>query len=376
MSSKGGAKIGAGTPLMTSPVQDDAERYLVIRFGAIGDCMRVLPAVRRLRRERPKAHIGWAVEEWAYPVLVGNPNVDRFHILDRSRLRRGPRQAVREMQRFLIDVRGAGYDVALDFHGRFKSGLVSRISGIPRRIGYDRACATEGNHLFNNEHVRLDDPWENRVLRFLHLLEPLGIDTHYDPADNGLHVPHEVARAAHEWYAQMGRPALAVYPGTSRARAHERWPSRKWVDLLRRVGREGISTVVFWGPAEQALATAIAAAAGGDCRLAPPTTLPEMTAMIGCFRAFVGSDTSAMHMAWMQGVPTGVFAGPKPPRTIAPMAPVPSYVLRADEYLDERLRPSQQPEEVITAVPVGEAFEAVEQLLAAGVASGSRELSA
>jgi heptosyltransferase-1 len=358
---------------LSSSSSTGGERILVVRFGAIGDCLRVLPAVRRLRRDLPKARIGWAVEQWAYPALVGNPNVDRFHVLDRSRLGRGPRRAYTELRRFLGDVRAGGYDVLLDFHGRLKSGLLSGLSGIPRRIGYDRAHASEGNHLFNNVHVGLEDPWENRVLRFLHLLEPLGIDTSYDAGDIGLHVPPEIARAARQWYEDLGRPELAVYPGTSRARAHERWPARKWVDLLRRVGREQVRTVVFWGPAEQSLAESVAAAAGPACRLAPPTTLPEMMAMIGCFRAFVGSDTSAMHMAWMQGVPTGVFAGPKPPRTIAPMAPVPSYVLRADEYVDQRLRPSRQPDEIVTAVPVGEAFEAVAQLLAASaLAAGGR----
>lgn len=344
----------------------EGSRFLVLRFGAIGDCLRVLPAVRRLRRDRPDAYIGWAVEDWVYPALVGNPNVDRFHVLDRRKLGKGPRSAWHELRRFLTDVRGSGYDVLLDFHGRLKSGLVSRVSGARQRVGYGRGDTSEGNHLFNNVHVALEDPWENRVLRFLHLLEPLGVDTRYDPQDLGVYTSPEIYTAAQDWYRGLGSPELAVYPGTSKQRAHERWPSRKWVDLLRRVGRENVHSVVFWGPAEHVLAETVAGAAGSTCSLAPPTTLPEMMAMIGCFRAFVGSDTSAMHMAWMQGVPTGVFAGPKPPRTIAPMAPVPSYVLRADEYVDDRLRPSQQPEEVITAVPVGEALEAVEQLLAAG----------
>jgi len=47
---------------------------------------------------------------------------------------------------------------------------------------------------------------------------------------------------------------------------------------------------------------------------------------------------------------------------------VPSYVLRAQEYVDHELSFSHQPEEVVSAVPVGEAMEAIEQLLAVGVA--------
>ena len=84
--------------------------------------------------------------------------------------------------------------------------------------------------------------------------------------------------------------------------------------------------------------------------------------MIACFKTYLGSDTAAMHMAWLQGVPTGVFIGPKPPRTAAPLAPVPSYVLRAEEYAVRGARARRQPAELITALitergvvrPVGE----------------------
>ncbi len=346
----------------------DGERFLVVRLGAIGDCLRVLPAVRRLRRDRPGAVIGWAVEDWAYPVIAGNPNVDRFHVLRRRRLWSGVRPALAEIHRFLSELRGEQYNVVLDFHGRLKSGLVSRLSGARQRIGYSRRDASEGNHLFNNLYVKLDDPWENRVLRFLRLLAPLEIDSSYNPEDLGLYIHPDVRIAAYGWYDAQRRPELAIYPGSSRRRSHERWPARKWVELLRRAGRENISSVVFWGPAEHAVAEAIVSNAGPHCALAPPTTLPEMMAMIGCFRTFVGSETGAMHMAWMQGVPTAVFVGGRPPRNSTPLAPVPSYVLRAQEYVDHELSFSRQPEEVVSAVPVGEAMEAIEQLLAVGVA--------
>jgi ADP-heptose:LPS heptosyltransferase len=174
-----------------------------------------------------------------------------------------------------------------------------------------------------------------------------------------------VRRTATAWYDGAGHPQVVAYPGTSTPRLRERWPEKKWIDLLRRLGRERISSVVFWGPDEAELAARIVEAAGRFCALAPPTTLPEMMAMIGCFKTFIGSDTAAMHMAWMQGVPTAAFIGPKPPRTAAPLAPVPSYVLRAEEYLLRGVRPRKQPPEIITAVPVGEAFEAIEQLLSA-----------
>ncbi len=305
-----------------------------------------------------------------HPLLDGHPAIDRFHILRRGELEGGPRRALAEIWRISREIREEGYEVVLDFHGRLKSGVLSRLTGVSHRVGYGRGDSTEANWLFSNVHVKLEDHWENRVLRFLHLLAPLGIDTDYDPAANGMHLKATDRAKAVAWYEGARRPELAVYPGTSLARAAERWPPDKWVELLSRLGDEEIRSAVFWGPAEEDLSRQIAERAGESCKLAPPTTLKEMLATIGCFRAFVGSDTAAMHMAWMQGVPTGVFIGPKPPRTIAPLEPVPSRVLRADEHYREGVKPSRQPPEIVSEVSVEEALAAARYLLSRGRADG------
>ena len=363
----GGMTVPPGQRRMhpeTSKSRDKTvERVLVIRFGAIGDCLRTLPAVRRLRLAKPHAEIAWAVENWVFPVLEGNPNIDHFHILDRRVLNSGAGRAAGEMRRFHAEIRAHEYDIVLDFHGRFKSGLASMLSGAPKRIGFARGDSTEGNHLFNNIRVRLADRWENRVLRFLHLLEPLDIDMSYDAGDTGIVVPRGELVAANHWFEANGRPPLAVYPGTSRKRMKERWPLGKWKELLARFSEAGIASVLFWGPDEEELAGELAEAAGSPCMLAPATSLPRMQAMLSCFRAFLGSDTAAMHMAWLQGVPTAVFTGLKPERTFSPLDPVPHRVLRARQYERPDLPLHKQPPEVLTQVSVDEAYEAVRELL-------------
>jgi ADP-heptose:LPS heptosyltransferase len=119
------------------------------------------------------------------------------------------------------------------------------------------------------------------------------------------------------------------------------------------------------------MAARIVAATGSRTVLAPATTLPEMIAMIGCFDAFVGSDTAAMHMAWLQDIPAAVFVGPKLPRTVAPLSPMISRVLRAEQFYVEGLKPRLQSDDIIRAVPVGEAMDAVRYVLDAARARAS-----
>jgi heptosyltransferase-1 len=341
-----------------------ADRILIVRLGAIGDVLRVLPALARLRRERPLAEIGWAVEHWVAPLLEGHPLIDRLHVLDRKALKSGWMTATGEFRHLAAEIRRHDYQVLLDFHGRFKSGVLGRLTRIPLRVGYARKNTTEANHLFTNVHVELRDHWENRVLRFLHLLQPLGIDPSYEPGEHGLWVEPAAASRARAWYAEAGAPELAIYPGTSEPRRDERWPAEKYSELLGRLGVAGRRSMVFWGPAEEELARGIVAAAGEGAVLAPRTSLHEMMAMIGLFRAYLGSDTAAMHMAWMQGVPTAFFAGPKPVRTAAPLPPVRMRSLRRGDIGKED-GPVQRSPELVAAVTVEDAFVAAREMLGA-----------
>lgn len=351
---------------MYDPRLAAARRILIVRLGAIGDVLRVLPALARLRRERPLAEIGWAVEHWVAPILEGHPMVDRLHILDRKALKSGALGAGREMLRVAREIRAEDYELLLDFHGRFKSGVLGQMTGIPLRVGFARKDATEANFLFTNVHVGLRDHWESRVLRFLHLLEPLGIPTDYDPGDHGLWIDPEAATRAQAIYEDLGRPDLAIYPGTSEPRKDERWPVAKYRELLSRLSAQGLRSVVLWGPSEQELVGEVVQPGEDHAVLAPKTSLHEMMALIGLCRGYLGSDTAAMHMSWLQGRPTAFFAGPKPVRTGAPLPPVLMRSLRRGEISlgagEDRGKRKRSPD-LVSGVSVDEAYTAALEIL-------------
>lgn len=351
----------------------DPQRILIVRLGAIGDCLRAVPSVAALRRAFPRAEIGWAVGDLAAPLLRGHPDIDRLHVLTGREMRAGAFSALKELGRLGGELAEARYDIAIDIHTRFKSGFLAWASGAPTRIGLDRRSGTEANFLFTNRHVSLRDGYENRVLRFARMLSPLGLELAdvvgehaLDPgplagaeppqppssaADSrwasdypaepessawrssaaaplGVWVEPEALARGRDLYAAAGSPVVAIFPGTSASRADDRWPVAKWRQLVAELGRVGVSSMVLWGPGEIDVASAIAEASD-QCRLAPPTTLPEMAAVLGCSGLYVGSNTAALHMAWMQGVPSVVLVGGRPWRTDRPLPPVPSVMLSA-----------------------------------------------
>ena len=106
-------------------------RVLIVLPGALGDVVRGLPLLGRLRRGWPTAHLGWAVESPSAPVLDGHPWLDALHVLQR-------RSGAGRFLAFLAAVRRERYDLALDLGRGIKSAGILRASGAPRRLGLDR----------------------------------------------------------------------------------------------------------------------------------------------------------------------------------------------------------------------------------------------
>ncbi len=219
----------------------------------------------------------------------------------------------------LRDVAG-GWDVAIDFQGLAKSGLVTWQSKARRRIGFSRSVSREGNFLFMNERVT---PRARAVIRMnLELLRPLGIE-----ASEPVAVLHETTEdTAHieAWTRQSGIEGerfLVVDPFAGWVT--KVWEKPKWVEVMRRVEQEtGLRSIVFWGPGEQADAQALAGAVREQgCRplVAPPTTLRQYSALVRrCAAAMIGGDTGPMHMAAALGIPTVALFGASDSRRNAP----------------------------------------------------------
>jgi len=265
---------------MNGTAPKDIERILIIRLSAIGDVVRTLPAVNALRDRFPTAHIVWVVEEKARDLLVHQPEIDETIIFKRIRWEKSilnPLSFLRtvgEVYRFVKELRGKHYDIAFDFHGILKSGLISYMSGAKQRVGFDRGYCKEWNHLFNNRKV---SPGSNRISRFernFALLSPLGLEGGRGDVD--LHVSQEDVEYVDQFFrsrcAGMSGLLVAIHPGTSPKTTYKRWLSTKYSELADRLVEELKVSVLFtWGPGERAMVDEVRARMRRDSMVAPET---------------------------------------------------------------------------------------------------------
>jgi lipopolysaccharide heptosyltransferase II len=269
-------------------------RILIVLPGALGDVIRGLPLLGRLRRAHPRAEIGWVVEPLSAPLLDRHPWLDRVHRFERPRGAAGLLAVARE-------ARAAGYDVTLDLGRGAKSALITRASGAGRRIGFARADAREGSWLVATEHVPPQGVDRSKLEQFLAFGVPLGAAE--GPIEFGLSPSDDEVAAARALTEADGAPVAAACVGSS-------CPSRRWwpertAAVLDRLHREhGTTGIVLGAEADVGFADAVAAHATSPVRnLAGRTTLRQLAAVLAQARVAFGPDSGALHLAAAFGVP-------------------------------------------------------------------------
>jgi heptosyltransferase-1 len=277
--------------------ETDRPRVLIARMSAIGDTILTLPVVCALRSFFPNAFLGWVVERGSSSMVLGHECLDQVIVLPRGWFTR-PREilrARRELARFR-------FDVSIDCQGMTKSSLACRLSGARRRIGFSGEHGRELSRWINNHLVPTQNP--HVTARSLELLEPLGI--HRPPVEWRLPIDRDSRRNVDEGLGgfQLPHGFAVINPGATWA--SKRWEIDRFAAVARHVARNhNLPTLVVWGgPDELQWAEQIVEASAGSARLAPPTSLLELAALIQRARVFVSADTGPLHMAVAVGTPS------------------------------------------------------------------------
>lgn len=288
-------------------------RILIVRTSAIGDIVFASPIAAALRRAYPHAHIAWLVEAGLEQLIAADPAVNEVLSWPRRQwatLRRTGRTVewMRAVKAFRDFLRAQRFDLALDLQGLLKSGLLTRLSGAPQRIGLG---SREGSALLMTRTVEIGGPIERISSEYLHFAQRLGLD-------GGDFVPTLHASAAHRDRAEalLGErgvhgPYAVFAPFTTRAQKH--WFEDAWQELAPQVAALGLRPVMLGGPADRDAAARIAAGAQHIVDIVGQTSLGEAAATIERAALVIGVDTGLTHMGIGFDRPTvAIFGSTRP----------------------------------------------------------------
>jgi lipopolysaccharide heptosyltransferase I len=307
-------------------------RILIVRLSALGDIVHAVPVLSALRRHDPAVEIDWLVEEAYAPVLSLVQGL-RQHVIVRARVVPPAQSAVLfrggvGYLKALAFLRRQRYDIALDLQGLVKSAVWARLSGARRVVGFAPAHLRESQAAWLYTET-VTPPEAPHVIRknlavAAHLGAPtLPFELALDPGsrpDLGRFIEEAIGPAR---YAVLN-------PGA--AWPNKRWPPQRFGALAAALlHRYGLVSFITWGPAERALAEGIVQASSGAARLAPPTDIADLAALVGGAALVVSGDTGPLHIAAAMGAPIVGLYGPTWPERNGPWDPDDEVISRAGQ---------------------------------------------
>ncbi len=277
-------------------------RILVIALRRLGDVLLTTPLIRSLKRAYPDAAIDALVFAGTQGILTGNPDLKNVLTIP-------ARPNFGETLRLLRRT-AKSYDLALSTQtgdrpttlavaaGRQSVGLLEGkgLAAAAKRFLLSRSCVSDRD--------------QHRVLDILRLAELIGIPAH----------------------AEVVSPAGATRPDTAPAKSYavvhaapmftyKRWSTDGWRQLAAALRARGLGTVVTGAASDRAYLDEIWQSGdhGSDVvRLDGKLEWPQLSAVIGAARAYIGPDTAITHLAAATGVPTVALYGPTDPRIWGP----------------------------------------------------------
>jgi len=360
---------------MTPPGGAEPGSILVVKLSAIGDVVQTLPMVEALKKKYPRALIDWLVEEDSSDLLLGHPALDRVLVSRRKAWLQGllgkgeRRRTLREMKRFLGELRARRYDWVIDNHGILKSGLLVLLSRGRRKIGFRRSpgIADEGSYLFTNERYQPLSIERHARERYLDLIAQVGV-----PAGNPLPeypVPAGISRRMEEFLREKGflrRPLAIIHPEAKWET--KQWPREKFSRVISEIARSGASVVVTGSPQDVGAVKEILERVEKPSpvlNLAGKTTLKELAALFSLADLVLTPDTGPMHLAAAVKAPLIALFGPTAPWRTGP-AGENSRIIRRELACSPCFRKKCSTRECMESITVEEVLEAALEKLGAG----------
>ncbi len=303
------------------------KRLLIIKPSSLGDIVHTLPVVHALKRCCPDCSIGWIVQQAFAPLLEKDPAVEAVypvHIPSTSDPTAGKFSylhafvaTIATLNVLRRQLKQVPYDLILDLHASFRSGLLGRTNPGGLRIGFNDA--RELNAFFQRQLVEVPIHVEHAVAKNLLFCDYLGCEV--DAKDFYMCCDDEDAVTVNSFLQQQGiaDQDVIVYANPCARWQTKFWSIESWAALADRLHAEGVSVIFAGSGQDRQFIDRISKQMHSQAIVAAGKLgLTEAVALLHRSAAYVGLDSGPMHMAAMTGTPVAALFGPTHPERVGP----------------------------------------------------------
>lgn len=288
------------------------KNILLVRLSSLGDIVLTSPAIRAVRQHFPQARISMLVAKQSADLLTENPHLDEVIMFDRK----AGNKNTGEMRRVIRLLRERHFDLAIDFQRKFRTSLISYLSGAKCRVGYHQpngVLCTVRVPDRNNKAIRAGRISSTHAIdRYFDLLDAIGVQATDRMLE--LFITEADRDFSHKLMATKGieanRLKIGLFPGAG-------WKLREWMPnrfaaIGDRVAKHfDVQVLLFGGPHEQALVQQVRDLMTTEAiSLAGNLRIRQLAALIEQCNLFVTNDTGPMHVAAAMHIPTVSLFGP------------------------------------------------------------------
>ncbi|MDO8535489.1 MAG: lipopolysaccharide heptosyltransferase II [Candidatus Omnitrophota bacterium] len=283
------------------------KRIIIVRMDRIGDVVLSTPALKAVRDAYPDGHIAVLVRPYARDVVDGNPNIDEVITYDKL----GKEKSVIGKIRFICSLKNKKFDIAIIFHPKNSSHILTFLAGIPERLGYGKK-----SRIFLTKKIPHTKQYglRHEIDYVLELLRYVGIEASskdlcmpVNSASDG-----KIEKLFKENGISQSDIVITIHPAAScRSR---RWALERFAKAADTIAEKyGARIVIISGPGDDKLmgdkvATMIKSKA---LNLAGKTSVSDIASILRRSRLLISNDSGPVHISCAVGTPVISIFGRK-----------------------------------------------------------------
>jgi lipopolysaccharide heptosyltransferase II len=300
------------TPLTVSKApgaRPEYKRILIARTDRIGDLILSTPVFKALRLAYPNSYLAVMARPYTSAVIEGNPYVDEVILYDRKQF---DSNFVKFLS-FIGRIRKKRFDLAIVLHPTTRDHLIVFLSGIRRRIGYNRKMGfllTDHIEHYKQEGKKHESDYALDVVKLL--------DIGVQEKEFFVSIDPRAQQWAREFFSKAGIKesdrVVVINPGASCP--SKIWPAQRYAAVADALAAKGAKIILLAGP--DGLDQNTARAVLGHMRtkaidLIGKAPIPETASLFRRCSLVISADTGPMHIAAAVGAPVIAIFGRNQP---------------------------------------------------------------
>lgn len=297
------------------------KKILIIRLSSIGDVLLTTPVIKVLKNNFPKASLSYLVEDKSEGIIKNNPYLDEVIIFSKKELKNisqneGKISAFKYIINFINKLKKKDYDLVIDLHSVFRSGIFSFFTFADYRIGFKKQLIS----LLYTKRIK-NLPKEHVVDEYLSILKTLDIDFKNIEKEFTINIPistkNKIDNLFNENNYEM-KKKIAIVPSTSREKKD--WDEKKFAKLADwLINKKDVTLFLLGSPSERKKCLRIK-----EIMRRPPvilagkTDLIELAEVIRRLDLLITGDTAPLHIAMALNTKLVGLYGPTSPKRYGP----------------------------------------------------------